>query len=915
MAVITNSISLCNFMEDNFLEQTSFQDQDFNKDSQDRVFAIFLSKRLLSDFKFKKSLIYLRRLKKKVDRAIDFIAYLLGASGLLALIAWFYLNFDLLDYSYNDFLLFYNSDHILVLAFFVSIFFDMFIIYRLSQRKAALRKIKRIKEKKIKDNIPYEKMAKVDISSSLNEEMLIILENAYLLAHKLKQKEASTIHLFWCLLYSSKISNLLVRLNVNINKLTELLKRYLISNNSKNNYSGSIRLSDHVQEIFLSAFLDAYNNKKDSLGVLNVILFCYQKNPILQEILYDLEVSQNKIENAVKWFRINEKMRDDYKIFKKMARLKPGGVMNKAYTAMATPTLNYFSRDMTAMAKYGYYEACVARDKEISQIFEAFESGQGGALLIGHPGVGKKTIIEGLAQLMVKEEVPTFLKDKRLVELDISRLLSGSSASQAQERLLNIIYEMQRARNVILYINNIENMMGISSGGEESLELSEVLAETLSRRGIYCLASVSSENYSKYIEGRALASVMGTIKVLEPDFDDAIYMLESKIAWIENKYGVYFDYNSLEETVKLSAKYISDSFLPKKAVDIIKASAVKISKLSRQDPNRRICTKNDIAEIVSDITGILVSKVTESEGEKLMNLEEKIHERMIGQEEAVVAVSGSLRRSRAELREGNRPISSFLFLGPTGVGKTELAKSVSEIYFGDEKYMIRLDMSEYQLSDSIKKMLGDVDGSKGYLTEAVRKKPFSLILFDEIEKAHPDILNLFLQILDDGRLTDGQGKTIDFTNSIIIATSNAGSMFIQEAVKNNLEMAVIKQELIDIHLNKIMRPELINRFDGIIVFKPLSLENVLSIAKLMIKKIEKNLSKKGIGLLYDDDGLFKLAQAGYDPKFGARPLRRLLQDKIENEIANLILSNKLGRRDTVFINENGDIEVEKAKVL
>lgn len=481
--------------------------------------------------------------------------------------------------------------------------------------------------------------------------------------------------------------------------------------------------------------------------------------------------------------------------------------------------------------------------------------------------------------------------------------------------MLSIINEMQRSKNVILYIENIENIMGIASGSEESLELSEVLAETLSRQGIYCLASVSSENFARYVEGKALANAMTAIKVLEPSKDDAIYMLESKIAWIENKFGVYFDYSSIEETVNMSMKYINDKYLPEKAVDVIKSTAVKMSKLSQKDPSKKICTKNDIAEVISDITGILVSKVTESESEKLMNLEQEIHERMIGQEEAVVAIAGSLRRARAELREGTRPIASFLFLGPTGVGKTELAKTVANIYFGDEKYMIRLDMSEYQLAGSLRKMIGDVDNTLGYLTEAVRKKPFSLILFDEIEKAHPDILNLFLQILDDGRLTDGQGRTINFTNSIIIATSNAGSLFIQQAVKDNMEMAVIKQELIDDHLSKIMRPELINRFDGIIVFKPLTLDNILSIAKIMINKIGKNLVSKGINLLFDDEGLLILAKAGYDPKFGARPLRRLLQDKIENEIANLILTKKLKRRDTVFINEQGQIEVEKAKSL
>jgi len=901
-------------MKNNLLEPINFNDNDFIKMPKNKIGVVFLNHLLYFSSTPKRSLIMLRRLKKKVDKIINIIAYLIGLVGLLSLIFWIYINIESINYDPISLLYFYKSDHFLISIFLISVLADMFIVYRFSEDKASLKKIKIIKEIKKPIN-DYKKMPKLDMALTLNEEMLTILENSYLLANKLKQKQVSTIHLFWSLLSSPAVSNLFIRLNVDIKKLIELLKKYLTDDDNCNNEKSKLVLSDHVQEVLLSAFADAYVSKQDSVGVLNIILFCYHKNPVLKEILYELEISQNKIENTVKWFRINQQMISDYKIFKKMARLKPGNNMNKSYTAIATPTIDYFSRDMTVMAKYNYYESCVARDKEMRQIFEALEGGQTGVLLVGHTGVGKRTIIEGLAQLMVKEEVPAFLKDKRLVELDTARLVSGSSAVAAQEKMLNIINEMQRSKNIILYIENIENIMGISSGQSESLELSEVLAETLSRQGIYCLASISSDNYSKYVEGRALANVMTTIKVDEPDFDRAINMLESKIAWIENKYGIYFDYNSLEEAVNLSSRYITDKFLPEKAVSLIKSTAVKNSKLALTNPAKKICNKNDIAEVISDLTGILVTKVTESEGEKLMNLEEKIHERMIGQEEAVSAVSGSLRRARAELREGNRPIASFLFLGPTGVGKTELAKSVSEVYFGDEKYMIRLDMSEYQLASSVNKMIGDVDGTLGYLTEAVRKKPFSLILFDEIEKAHPDILNLFLQILDDGRLTDGQGRTINFTNSIIIATSNAGSLFIQESVKNNIELPIIKQALIDEHLNKVMRPELINRFDGIIVFKPLSLENVLSIAKLMIKKIEKNLAKKGIGLVYDDEGLLVLAKAGYDPKFGARPLRRLLQDKIENEIANLILTKKVNRRDTIFINEAGQIEVEAGKKL
>ncbi len=900
--------------EKKIIDSIIFQEEDFIKNNNGKISLIYLSKLFIFNTNFKKSFIFIRRSKKKIDQIINIVSYIFIILGLISISYWVYLNLNFIQIDPSYLLSFYKNESIFISIFLFSLFFVMFSIYRFSENQASLKKIKKIKFKNNFNNLNSKNLKKIDIYNFLSEEVLLIMENSFLLASKLKQREVSTIHLFWSMLSSPQINSLLIRLNVNIPSLVSLLKKYLRNSDAENYSTEKIKLSDHVQEILLSSFADAYNNKQDSIGVLNIILFCYQKNPILQEILYELEISQNKIENAVKWFRINNQMYRDYKTFKKMARLKPGNNMNKSYTAIATPTLDYFSRDMTVMAKYSYFEFCVSREKEFIQIFDSLESGQNGVLLIGNNGVGKRTIVEGLAQLMVKEDVPLFLRDKRLVELDVSRLISGASISQAQERLMNIINEIQRSKNIILFIENIENIMS-SSSSNEGLELSEVLAESLNKSNFYCIASANRESYTAYLEGRSLTNLMSVINIVEPDFDQAICMLESKISWIENKYGVYFDYNSLEEAVKLSSRYINDKFLPEKAVNVIKSVAVKNSKQSLSNPDKKVCTKNDVAEIISEITGIPLSKVSESEGEKLLNLEEKIHERMIGQEEAVSAVSGSLRRARAELRELSRPIASFLFLGPTGVGKTELAKSVSEVYFGSEDYMIRLDMSEYQLADSIKKMIGDVDGSIGYLTEAVRKKPFSLILFDEIEKAHPDILNLFLQILDDGRLTDGQGRTINFTNSIIISTSNAGAFFIQDSVKKNIDTSIIKQALIDEHLNQVMRPELINRFDGIIVFKPLNLENVLAIAKLMIKKIEKSLLNKGISLLYDDDGLLKLAQAGYDPKFGARPLRRLLQDKIENEIANLLLGGKLSRRDIVFINDLGQIEIEKAKDL
>jgi len=309
-----------------------------------------------------------------------------------------------------------------------------------------------------------------------------------------------------------------------------------------------------------------------------------------------------------------------------------------------------------------------------------------------------------------------------------------------------------------------------------------------------------------------------------------------------------------------------------------------------------------------------VTKVAEEEKEKLLNLEEEMHERMIGQDMAVDAVAAALRRARAELREGNRPIANFLFLGPTGVGKTELAKTTAQAYFGDEGSMIRFDMSEYQNQTSVAKLIGAA-GQAGQLTEAVRQKPFSLLLLDELEKAHPDILNLFLQVMDDGRLTDGAGRTIDFTNVILIATSNAGTSYIQDEVVKETPLEQIKTHLIETELKQIYRPEFLNRFDDVIVFKPLTMDEVVQIAYLMIGQVAERLEAKGISFRADDEAVHELGELGYDPKFGARPLRRVIQDRVENVVADTLLQNKAGRRDTLVLKSGGKIEVEKAAEL
>ena len=859
----------------------------------------------------KRSTISLARTKEKIDQVAAFFAWLIIFAGWACFIFWLYLHqADWLS-SPLALLFFWRRFDPFILFFLISLWFDLFLIYRHSEKKAAEFKIN---YRLFNETDKKRKSKRYNVAQAYSRDSFRMISEAYLLARRLHQSRVEVIHLFRALLRGKEIQNLFIRLNVDAKRLVEMVDRRLAKPQIEDK-PGPLELSPALQEALTLAFVDAYENEQPSVDILNMILFCYEQEPILAEILYDLEVDQDKITNTVAWFRVNRRLLERYRSYRRLAILKPGSNMNRSYTAIATPTLDHFSTDLTIQAKAGALDVCVGREKEMGSIFDALTSGHNGVLLVGPTGVGKSTIIGGLAQLMVEEKVPAFLKDKRLVELDASRLIAGVDASQAQERLLSSLHEISRSGNIILYIDNLENLIGISAGSQESLDLSEVLSSAVSRKQVFCLASVTTENYARYIETKSIGDVMTTIGVDEPNTNEAIQILESKVGFLEAKYNIYIVYSAIEQAVMMSTRYLHEKSLPLKALNLLEKAAIISAKKMSNNPEQCFCGREEVAAAISELTGIPASKLTASETHKLLTLETEIHRRLIDQVEAVNAVAASLRRARAELKDSKRPIASFLFLGPTGVGKTELAKSVSQVYFGDEDYLIRLDMSEYQSADSIRKMIGDVDGTLGYLTEAVRKKPFSLVLFDEIEKANPDILNLFLQLLDDGRLTDGQGRTISFTESILIATSNIGAVYIQDQIKAKTPLNLIKQELIDNQLNKHMRPELINRFDGIIVFKPLSEEDIFAITTLMLKKIKKNLAEKGINLKADKDGVRILAAAGYDPKFGARPLRRLLQEKVEDGIANRILAGELRRRDTVIINNKAEVEIEKAAEL
>lgn len=474
--------------------------------------------------------------------------------------------------------------------------------------------------------------------------------------------------------------------------------------------------------------------------------------------------------------------------------------------------------------------------------------------------------------------------------------------------------EIARAGNIVLYIQDIEGLIGITAGAKESVDLSRVLADELSKGYFFVLATATSANWNKHIESSSLGNVLQKVEVKEPEVNEAIQILEAKVGGVEYQNKVIFSYDALSKAVTLSDRYLHERFLPEKAIEILRESAHYTHSKKGEGA---VVAGEDVAEVVAQKTKIPVTAVTEAESDKLLRLEEVMHHRVIGQDEAVKMVAAALRRSRAELREGKRPIANFLFLGPTGVGKTETAKTVAEVYFGSEENMVRLDMSEYQDQASIYKLIGAPAGdSPGFLTEAIRKNPFTLLLLDEIEKAHPDILNVFLQVMDDGRLTDNQGRTIDFTSVILIATSNAGSPAIQEGIRGGLSIEAIKDRLINTDLKPYFRPEFLNRFDGVIVYKPLAESEIQTIARLMLDKIAKQLENKhGIIFEVTPEGVAALASAGFDPVFGARPLRRVIQEKVEDGLANLLLTKQVGRRDKIIFEADGNFKVEKAREI
>lgn len=633
------------------------------------------------------------------------------------------------------------------------------------------------------------------------------------------------------------------------------------------------------------------------------------------------------------------------------------------------PTLEQYSRDLTEAAREDRLDPVVGRNSEVERVMQILcRRMKNNPCLVGEPGVGKTAVVEGLAQMIASGTVPEILADRRILSLDLSGMVAGSKyRGEFEERIKRVIAEVRAAGNVILFVDELHTLIG-AGGAEGAMDASNILKPALSRGEVQMIGATTRTEYRKYIEkDAALERRFQPVYVEEPTREETIAILQGLRSKYEEHHGVTISDDALEAATDYAIRYINDRFLPDKAIDLIDEAASrkklgifagnktakkaeetrhnleealeaalaegdieaaqalkkdldktdkKIEKtkhnMREKEQEQMLVTEEDVADVVSVWTKIPVSKITQTESQRLLKLEEILHKRVVGQNEAVETVAKAIRRGRVGLKDPKRPIGSFLFLGPTGVGKTELSKALAEAMFGNENAIIRVDMSEYMEKHSVSKMIGSPPGYVGFeeggqLSEQVRKNPYSVILFDEVEKAHPDVFNVLLQVLDDGRITDSQGRTVDFKNTIIIMTSNAGAQRIVDPKKlgfSNVENAEsehkdMKNNVME-EVKRMFKPEFLNRIDDIIVFRALSKEDVKGIAALMLKELKNRLAKQmDITLTYGDTVKNFIFEKGYDKKYGARPLKRAIQNNIEDSLAEDILSGKIQASDKV----------------
>ena len=755
----------------------------------------------------------------------------------------------------------------------------------------------------------------------------------------------------------------LAELGMTEEKLIEQITKFNQNPALSNTFAG---FTPRTNRTIQQSFAEAHKFQSAYIGTEHLLLaLARERDSVAFKILLGFGASANLYEE------IAERLTNEVPESEKKQGKKGGD----------TPTLNQFGRDLTELARAGKFDPVIGRQKEIERVIQILSRRtKNNPVLLGEPGVGKTAVAEGLAQEIASGNVPELLKGKRVVSLDLSGVVAGAKyRGEFEERLKKAMDEIIKAGNVILFIDEMHTIIG-AGAAEGAIDAANILKPSLARGELQLIGATTLNEYRKHVEkDAALERRFQPVTVGEPSVEETIEILKGIREKYEAHHGVKISDKAIVAAAKMSSRYITDRFLPDKAIDLVdeacsrvrlgaltappeikeleaslenvaaekkeainsqdfekaaelrdkeKEMSEKLSSLreewqSKSSQSAGEIGEDEIAEIISGWTGIPVKKLAEEESERLRNLEEVLHKRVIGQEDAVKAVSKAIRRGRVGLKDPKRPIGSFIFLGPTGVGKTELSKALTEALFGDEDALIRVDMSEYMEKHSVSKMVGSPPGYVGFdeggqLTEKVRRKPYSVILFDEIEKAHPDVFNILLQILDDGQLTDSQGRKVDFKNCVIIMTSNVGARNIsepkslgfasgndnREVVNKNIRNSVMDE------LKKMFRPEFLNRVDDIIVFSQLTEDEIGEIALVMLESLKKRLAANDITATVDESAVKLLAKEGFDPVYGARPLRRAITSKVEDLFAEEMLDGKIQNGDNVIIKaEDGEIKI------
>lgn len=787
------------------------------------------------------------------------------------------------------------------------------------------------------------------------------------IAAELGHNYVGTEHLLLGLLKEGEgvAAKTLISQNINYEDVYNKIKEVIVSNQVQT--SEGEGMTPRVRRVLELSLAEATKMHSEEIGTEHILIALLREtDSMATRILEVLGGSKQKI-----YHEILKIMGEDVG----NQKLAPNNPNEKKESN--TPVLDQFSRDLTQMAKEGKFDPIIGRDKEIERIIQILSRRtKNNPCLIGEPGVGKTAIAEGLAQKIIEGNIPETIKGKRVVALDLSSMVAGSKyRGEFEDRIKKAIAEILAVGNVLLFIDEIHTIVG-AGAAEGAIDASNILKPSLARGEVQLIGATTLDEYRKHIEkDPALERRFQPVKVDEPSEEEAIGILRGLKTMYEEHHQVKILDIALVEAVKLSNRYISDRFLPDKAIDVIdeasskvrlstftappdinemekqvaeleddkekaireeayeKAGEIKrkqneirekliVAKMeweAKSNMAEQVVGEKEVASIIANWTGIPIQKLTEEEGVRLKNLEKVLHERVVGQEDAIVALSKAIRRGRVGLKDPKRPIGSFLFLGPTGVGKTELTKTLAEALFGDENALIRVDMSEYMEKHSVSKLIGSPPGYIGYdeggqLSEKIRRKPYSVLLFDEVEKAHPDVFNVLLQVLDDGHITDSQGRRIDFKNTVVIMTSNAGARNIispkrlgfasvNDEVSNYKSM---QKDVMD-EVKKIFKPEFLNRIDETIVFHSLTRENIREIVGIMFNQLairmEKNL---GIKLFLTEGAIDFIAKEGFDEAYGARPLRRAIQQKIEDQLAQHILDGAITEGDWIDIDIEGD---------